>query len=54
MKTKRFLTKEDYFQTQRYLQESQLLLGILVNFRNKYIKPSRVLKVTKPEKISSH
>lgn len=38
LKAKRLLTKEDYFQIQRYLQESGLRLAILVNFRDKYIK----------------
>ncbi len=45
LKTKRILTKEDYEQVQRYLQQTQLKLGILVNFRNKYIKPSRIVKI---------
>jgi len=36
IKAKRILTKDDYNQTQRYLQETQLKLGMLVNFRNKY------------------
>ncbi len=45
LKAKRILTKEDYFQLQRYLQESRLKLGLLVNFRNKYIKPVRVIRI---------
>lgn len=45
LKAKRILTKDDYFQLQRYLQESQLRLGLLVNFRNKYLKPVRVVKI---------
>lgn len=45
LKAKRLVTKEDYFQTQRYLQESDMLLGILVNFRNRFIKPFRILKI---------
>jgi len=45
LKTKRILTKDDYEQTQRYLQQTQLKLGILVNFRNKYIKPSRIVRI---------
>lgn len=43
---KRIVTKDDYYQTQRYLQETGLLLGILVNFRDKYIKPKRIVKIT--------
>ncbi len=45
MKSKRMLTKSDYEQTQRYLQETQLKLALLVNFRNKYIKPTRVVRI---------
>ena len=43
LKAKPFLTKEDYFQKQRYLQATNLRLGILVNFRTKYIAPKRIL-----------
>ena len=45
LKAKRLLSKEDYFQTQRYLQESKLKLGLLVNFRPKYIKPERIVRI---------
>ena len=44
-KVKRMLTPEDYYQMQRYLQESNLRLGLLVNFRNKYIKPVRIIRI---------
>ena len=44
-KAKRILTKEDYYRTQRYLQETGLQLAILVNFRDKYIKPKRIVKI---------
>ena len=45
IKAKRMILKEDYYQTQRYLQASGLKLGILVNFQSKYIKPIRVVRV---------
>lgn len=45
IKAKRILTKDDYNQTQRYLQETQIKLGILVNFRNKYLKPARIVRI---------
>ncbi len=45
LKAKRIITKEDYFQTQRYLQETGLRLALLVNFRDKYIKPKRIVKI---------
>jgi len=42
-KAKSFLTQEDYVQTQRYLQTLNFRLGLLVNFRTKYLSPKRVL-----------
>jgi GxxExxY protein len=45
LKAKRLLTKEDYYQLQRYLQESGIKLGMLVNFRNRYIKPVRIIRI---------
>ena len=43
IKAKRIITKEDYFQVQRYLSSLNLKLGILVNFRSMYINPKRIL-----------
>lgn len=43
VKAKKFITKEDYFQMQRYLKSTNLRLGMIVNFRNTYLKPKRVL-----------
>ncbi len=43
VKAKKFITKEDYFQMQRYLSGSNLELGLIVNFRSTYLKPKRVL-----------
>lgn len=42
-KCKPVLTKEDYYQLKRYLEAKKLRLGLLVNFRDKYLKPRRVL-----------
>ena len=50
LKAKRIITKEDYYQIQRYLQESNIKLGILVNFRSRYIKPIRIVRIEKPIK----
>lgn len=44
-KTRRLFLKDDYFQLQRYLQILDKRLGLLVNFRNRYIKPLRVVKI---------
>ena len=43
VKAKRFLTSEDYYQTKRYLQAGKFKLGLLVNFRDKIIRPKRIL-----------
>ncbi len=43
IKAKKFITKEDYFQILRYLDAASLKLGLIVNFRNTYLKPKRVL-----------
>lgn len=45
LKAKPFISKEDYYQTQRYLQGSGLELALIVNFRNKFLKPKRILNV---------
>lgn len=43
LKAKRFLDKEDYYQMKRYLDAFEKSLGILVNFRKKYITPKRII-----------
>ncbi|MCX6740373.1 MAG: GxxExxY protein [Candidatus Parcubacteria bacterium] len=43
LKAKRIITKEDYFQMKRYLISGNKKLGLIVNFRQKYISPKRVL-----------
>lgn len=45
LKTSRILTRENYRQIQNYLQQTKLDLGLLVNFRNKYLKPSRIIRI---------
>lgn len=47
VKVIRFLNQESYRQIQNYLQQTGLKLGILVNFRNQYLKPIRVIKMDK-------
>lgn len=44
LKAKNMVLKEDYFQTQRYLQAGSYKLGLIVNFRNKYLRPIRVIR----------
>lgn len=43
IKAKRLLIKEDYYQMKRYLIAFNKKLGLLVNFRDRYIKPRRVI-----------
>ncbi|KKQ27340.1 MAG: hypothetical protein US41_C0020G0008 [Parcubacteria group bacterium GW2011_GWB1_37_13] len=45
LKAVRILTREHYRQIQNYLQHTKLDLGLLVNFRNKYVKPSRIIRI---------
>ena len=44
LKVKPIITKEDYGQIQRYLQANTYKLGLLINFRNKYLKPIRIIR----------
>ena len=44
LKAKSLVTKEDYYQMNRYLDASNIKLGLIVNFRNKYLKPIRVIR----------
>jgi len=45
IKAKPLILKEDYFQVQRYLQASNIRLALLINFRNRYLKPTRIVRI---------
>ena len=45
LKAKPIVAREDYDQIQRYLQAGGYKLGLLVNFRNKYLKPIRIIRL---------
>ena len=45
LKVEPLILKGDYYQTQRYLQASNIKLALLVNFRNRYLKPIRIIKI---------
>lgn len=47
IKAKHVVSKEDYYQVQRYLHGARLKLGILVNFRRRYLIPKRVIRIDK-------
>lgn len=46
LKSKKFITKDDYFQMMRYLKASDLKLGLIVNFRSTYLKPKRIINLS--------
>lgn len=43
LKAKDLVSKDDYFQVLKYLKLNNMKLGLLVNFREKYLKPRRIL-----------
>lgn len=43
MKSKRFVGREEYYQIKRYLTAFNRKFGLLVNFRQKYLQPKRIL-----------
>jgi len=47
LKAKRFITKNDYYQTQRYLHATNKMVAIIANFRDLRLKPRRIIKTQK-------
>jgi len=45
IKAKRMLLRDDYYQLQRYLQSLDKKLGLLLNFRSRFLKPARVIRI---------
>lgn len=45
LKVKRFIIKDDYYQIQRYLQILDVRFGLIVNFRHRYLKPIRIVRI---------
>lgn len=45
IKSARFITKDNYRQVQNYLQQTDLKLGMLANFRQKFLKPVRIIHI---------
>ena len=43
LKAKPIITKNDYFQMQRYLVSAKKKLGLIFNFRQKYLRPKRII-----------
>lgn len=44
LKAKLMISKEDYYQMMRYLDSSGKDLGLIINFRQFYIRPKRVIR----------
>lgn len=44
LKAEPIVLKDNYYQVQRYLKDLNIKLGLLVNFRNKYLKPIRIIR----------
>lgn len=42
-KCKRVIERNNYYQVRRYLEAADKKLGLIVNFREKYLKPKRIL-----------
>jgi GxxExxY protein len=47
LKTVPRITGEFYRQIQNYLQQTGVKLGMLINFRNKYLKAERIVRIEK-------
>lgn len=47
LKAKRALPREDFRQLQNYLQQTGTRLGLLVNFREPFLKPRRIVRIDK-------
>ncbi len=45
IKSKRLILKQDFYQSQRYLQSTKKDLALLVNFQNRYLKPVRIVRI---------
>lgn len=54
LKAKPFITKEDYYQMQRYLKSAGFELGIIVNFRAHRLFPKRVLNSSHSEHLDTN
>ena len=50
-KAKDLVIKDDYFQIQRYLQSSNIKLGLLINFRSIYLRPKRIIRIETNNKL---
>ncbi|MFA5128147.1 MAG: GxxExxY protein [Patescibacteria group bacterium] len=52
LKAKPFIIKNDYYQLQKYLQLNNYKLGMLINFRSRFLKPMRIIKIETKNKTN--
>ena len=45
VKARKLILKDDFYQLRRYLQSAGKKLGLMVNFRNRYLKPIRIIRI---------
>lgn len=45
LKTVRIVGRAHFRQVQNYLQKSNIKLGILINFSDKYLRPKRIIRI---------
>ncbi|MEK7200791.1 MAG: GxxExxY protein [Patescibacteria group bacterium] len=45
LKATRFIVGDNYRQIQNYLQHAKIKLGLLANFREKFMKPVRIIRI---------
>jgi GxxExxY protein len=50
LKAKALITKQDYFQMQRYLTSYNKQLGLIINFRQHYLRPKRIINSSYKDK----
>ncbi len=50
LKSKQILVREDYRQIQRYLQSSNIKLGLLINFSVRRLYPKRIVRIDTEKK----
>ncbi|MEW6407459.1 MAG: GxxExxY protein [Patescibacteria group bacterium] len=43
IKAKKFIERQDYYQTKRYLESIKLKLGLIVNFHERFLRPKRII-----------
>jgi hypothetical protein len=48
LKATQNMNRSDYFQLRRYLDITHLQLGMLINFRRRFLSPQRIVRFPHP------